>query len=223
MSEISKRLAIVASFVDKGSFVADVGSDHAELLIYLFDHEVVEKAQGIENKQGPYARMCMAIKGAGYDDRCSLSLSDGVSQLAEGIDTVVVAGMGGRLIARILEEGKDKLGEVKTLVIDAHSERPFLSESIEKLGYRMVDNSFFYDEGIPYDVQKWEKSEEEVSYTPRERIFGPLNLVRKPAEWKYYWRKEEVRLSEMMSNDYLPEFKKAEYREQIADIKKAIA
>lgn len=223
MSEISKRLAIVASFVDKGSFVADVGSDHAELIIYLLDHEVIEKAQGIENKQGPYTRMCMAIKGAGYDEKCLTSLSDGVSALAEDVDTVVVAGMGGRLIARILEEGKGKLDRVKTLVIDAHSERPFLSESIEKLGYKMVDNSFFYDEGIPYDVQKWEKCEEEVSYSPKERVFGPLNLIRKPMEWKHYWRKEEVRLNEMMSNDYLPEFKKEEYRKQIAEIKEAIA
>jgi tRNA (adenine22-N1)-methyltransferase len=219
---LSKRLETVASFVDKGASIADVGSDHAELPIFLFDQGAINFAEAIENKPGPYSVMEKALSHSGFLSHCRLSLSDGVAELDPQVDTVVLAGMGGPLIVRILNSHKEKLGHVKTIIVDAHSERPLVIGALAALGYRLSDNAFFFEADIAYDVMKWQRSPVAVAYSPKERLFGPLNLLRKPAAWVAYWSKERERLLALVQKPALPASGKAAYEMKIAQITGAI-
>ncbi|MFA6620507.1 MAG: tRNA (adenine(22)-N(1))-methyltransferase TrmK, partial [Bacilli bacterium] len=71
---LSKRLACVASFVTSGSFIADVGSDHAQLPLFLLSEGKIRGAMAIENKVGPYERMEKAVRSSPYQDKIILSL-----------------------------------------------------------------------------------------------------------------------------------------------------
>lgn len=218
---LSKRLLSVADFVKEGSFIADVGSDHAEVPLYLLKEKKIAGAEAIENKIGPYSRMEKAIKSSPYADKCVLSLSDGIRVLDQRVNTLILAGMGGPLIERILTQGKGKLGQIDSLVVDAHNERAHLIGFLGQLSFELEDNVFFQEQGIAYDVMLWKKSPDPVFYQEREKTFGPLNLKRKPKEWINYWEMEEKRYTGLLEGN-LPEKKRREYQAMVQTIEEAL-
>jgi len=220
--KISNRLMAVASFVDKGAFIADIGSDHATVPLYLYKQGVISHAETVENKKGPYSRMVKVLEEAGVLELSYPSLSSGIEKLMPEVDTVIVAGMGARLILSILLTNKDKLSNVKTIILDAHNERELLFEPLRGLGYSLMANSFIEEEGISYDVMKWVKQEKSEPYTDKESLFGPLNLKTKPEAWVKFWRKEQSRLEGILQSQALPEEKRNEYSTKVGAIKEAL-
>lgn len=219
---LSKRLACVASFVPPNSFIADVGSDHAQLPLFLFSKGQIRGAMTIENKKGPYERMAQAVKASPYAEKIVLSLSDGISAISPEVDCLVLAGMGGPLIERILGEGKDKLGPISSLVIDAHSEREHLIPFVASLGYEVKREAFFYDEGIAYDVLGWTKVGEPVSYSARQCQFGPLNLKTKSADFIDYYSREVAHYESLLRLKNLSEKARHDYQRKIQMIQEVL-
>ena len=114
---MSDRLVKIASKVDKGSRVADVGTDHGYVPIYLALNGVAESAVAMDVNEGPLDRAQQNIIKMGVADKVSVRLSDGLDKLKEGeADTVIIAGMGGKLTIRILENGAGVLEKVDTLI-----------------------------------------------------------------------------------------------------------
>jgi tRNA (adenine22-N1)-methyltransferase len=221
--KLSPRLESVVAFVDEGAYIADVGSDHAQVPLRLFELGVIRGAEAIENKKGPFAHMTAALAASPYAGKCRLSLSDGTSDLVPEADTLILAGMGGPLIEKILNAHPEKLAGVKVLIIDAHNERPALIAALGQLGYRLAANDFLWDEGIAYDVMKWEKSPAAVAYSKRECEFGPRNLVQKPAAWRLYWEKETQRLEGILAQEGLPPKRRHAYEKQLKEIQEALS
>lgn len=208
---LSKRLAVVADFVPEGSFIADVGSDHAQLPLFLLAQKKIRGAQAIENKPGPYERMEKSVLSSPFSGKVVLSLSDGLSALSPEVDTLVLAGMGGKLIKRILSEGVKKLPSIQTLVIDAHSEREQLIPFVASLGYRVVGELFFFDAGIAYDVTKWVKSDAPMTYSPKQCQFGPLSLESKNPDFIAFYSKEKAHYEALLTEKTLSEKNRIEY------------
>ena len=104
--KLSKRLETVASFVPKGSNIADIGTDHGYVPIYLVREGQAEHAVAMDVRKGPLERARAHVAEAGLGSRIDVRLSDGLAGLKPGeADCVVIAGMGGELIIHILEEG----------------------------------------------------------------------------------------------------------------------
>lgn len=146
--KISDRLFTVASFIKENANVADVGADHGLLEIHLISNKVVKSVFAIENKNGPFEILKNNLKD--YD--VTLSLSDGISEIPDYIDTVVIAGMGGILISNILKAHKEKLNEVNQIVIDAHRDVELARREATKLGYYIEKEKIVYENGIYYFV-----------------------------------------------------------------------
>ena len=103
--ELSRRLYAVASLVTEGASVADIGTDHGYIPIYLMQNEIVSKAIAMDINGGPLERARMHIVGHGLKGKIETRLSNGLEALAPGeVYTMIAAGMGGCLIIRILEE-----------------------------------------------------------------------------------------------------------------------
>lgn len=220
---ISLRLETIASFVDKGAVVADIGSDHATIPIYLLDNGVINRAEAVENKIGPFNRMRKAIVEAGYASNVYTSLSDGIEDLKDYVTTLVIAGMGAKLIISILEAHKEKLEGISAIIIDAHNERELLFEPLRAMGFDLVRNSFIEEEGIFYDVMRWEKSPKDAPYSDIEKEFGPLNIKNRPEKWVKYWNKEIERLTRVINENALPDATKDKYQARIDYIKGVIS
>lgn len=210
MKNLSIRLSKVASYVTKGSFVADVGSDHGSLTIYLVNEGLVTGAQAIENKLGPFSRLSKAVEEESlYREKILLSLSSGIEALDDRVTDVVIAGMGGKLIASILEAHPEKLDHVTTLILDPHSEWDTLLLATARLGYKVVEESFFYEENIWYSVWKLVKSDEDIVYSKGELLYGPLECHRKNDDWKRFVNEKKKQFERLLSSN-LPEQRRNE-------------
>ena len=99
---LSKRLLAVAGFVTPGSRVADIGTDHAFVPIYLMEHKIVPSALAMDIGKGPLLAAEEHIKEHGLEKYITARQSDGVLALQDGeADSVIIAGMGGALVIKI--------------------------------------------------------------------------------------------------------------------------
>lgn len=121
--KLSERLELVLSFVEPGESAADVGTDHGHVPVELVRRTIAKKAVAMDVRKGPLSRATENIALAGLADKIETRLSDGVAKLQPGeADSVVIAGMGGELIIKILENGRHMWDPVKQWVLSPQSE-----------------------------------------------------------------------------------------------------
>lgn len=102
--QIGKRLLHIATMVRRGSRLADIGTDHAKLPIWLISQSICPCAIATEIRKGPADRACMAVRRSGSESRISVRLGDGLSPiLPDEADDIVIAGMGGETIFGIID------------------------------------------------------------------------------------------------------------------------
>ena len=153
--ELSKRLYAVAGLVTEGASVADIGTDHGYVPIYLVESGIASKVIALDVNQGPLNRARMHIVGHGLGDRIETRLSDGLAMIRPGeVDTVIASGMGGPLTIRILQEGKEVADQLNALILQPQSEicrvRRFLTEN----GYRIEQEDMVLEDGKYYPVMR---------------------------------------------------------------------
>ncbi len=152
---LSKRLKCIADFVDKGAVVADVGTDHGHIPIYLVLNGIVDYAIGMDINEGPLGKADENIRLYGVSEHIGLRLSDGLEKLEENeADTVIIAGMGGRLIANILENGKNVLTSVSNLILSPHTDIENVRHYLMEHEYKITKEKMLLDEGKYYTVIK---------------------------------------------------------------------
>ena len=133
MSVRLKEIAELLRSSDKLK-VADVGCDHGYVSIYLVSHGIADECIAMDVRKGPLSGAQENISEYGLEGSIKTRLSDGVKELKSNeADSLVIAGMGGNLMRRILEEGKVKELGIKTAVLQPQSDiadfRNFLRDS----------------------------------------------------------------------------------------------
>ncbi len=164
--KLSQRLLTIASFVKEGALVADIGADHGLLSIYLAENKHAKKVFAVENKVGPFLILEKNTKN--YPE-ITCSLSDGISQIPNDIDTLVIAGMGGILISDILTKNKEKLQNIENIVIDAHRDLELVRKTLNDLGYEF-EKEVLVKEHVFYNVMSTHRGEKKLS--SKELEFG---------------------------------------------------
>lgn len=123
MVKLSNRLLTVASLVTEGNVLADVGTDHGYIPIYLMQKEQIPRAIAMDINAGPLERAKEHIAQFGLGDYIETRLSDGVDALAPGeADSILIAGMGGGLVLHILSDGEAVCKQAKELILQPQSE-----------------------------------------------------------------------------------------------------
>ncbi len=193
--DLSLRLQTIYDMVPR-SCLADVGSDHGKLIIALAEDDVIPKGYAIENKKGPYSTLVENITRHGMMGKITPMLSDGISELPSDVYTLVLAGMGGGTIIDILSK-KEKLHNVSTIIVDAHSMIKEVREYIcQELGYNISDEKIIKEDDIYYEIVKFTRSERPV-YSEEDYEYGPILRKEKGL---LFIEKYEARLKEI---DYL--------------------
>ena len=150
---LSKRLKAVADLVPASRVIADIGCDHAHVAIYLIQNNIADKVIACDVNEGPLSAAKNNISLVGLMDSIELRLSDGLKELARNeADAVIIAGMGGPLMARIISEGLDRLRDGTVLILQPQSEisafRHFLYDN--KLDIQA--ESMIYEDGKFYPI-----------------------------------------------------------------------
>lgn len=150
---ISERLKCVASLVNKGARVADIGTDHAYLPIYLVQNGISNKVYACDVRKEPLRRAKLHIDEYGLSDKITTKLCDGLKGINKGdVDTVTICGMGGKLMKNILKAGIDKLGDNTQLVLSAQSELKDFRKYLLETGIYIKSEHMLLEDGKYYFI-----------------------------------------------------------------------
>ncbi|MCC4369384.1 tRNA (adenine(22)-N(1))-methyltransferase TrmK [Limosilactobacillus reuteri] len=226
---LSARLACVASLVPAGARVADIGSDHAYLPAALVLDGKINFAIAGEVVKGPYENAVHEIKGHQLEGQVIPRLADGLAAIepADKVDTITIAGMGGSLIASILEKGKNKLTEIKQLVLQPNVGESQLREWLMNNHYQIMTEKIIEEDNHIYEIIVAEPSVVPFRYSKYELDFGPFLLENKgpvfKKKWQEYLQREAHVIDQMQKAQQPPVKKINEINEFLSQVKEAIA
>lgn len=190
MMELSIRLKAVADMVTPGSRLADIGTDHAYIPIYLAKNEVIPSAIAMDINKGPLKRAEKNIEENGLEQCIKTRLSDGLFALElNEADTMIAAGMGGALVIKILSDKPEVTDGFQELILQPQSEIWKVREFLSGQGYEIVDEKMVIDDGKYYTVMKAKKGQS--AYNQAELEFGPVLLKNKDAVLLEYLEREK--------------------------------
>ena len=153
--QLSKRLSAVAKLVTPGSRLADVGCDHGYIPIALVKSGKVPSALAMDVNEGPLMRARQNIESFAAAQYIETRLSDGLEALRPGeADSLILAGMGGSLMIRILEEGSEVLQTVKEMILQPQSEIACVRRWLFRHGYATEAEDMVYEDGKYYMIIK---------------------------------------------------------------------
>ena len=188
--ELSVRLQAVADMVTEGTKVADVGTDHAYIPIYLVEHDKNPSAIAMDINRGPLKKAEENISSHNLENKIETRLSDGLKQLHLGeADSLVIAGMGGGLVVKIMEEGTLHKKYVKEWILQPQSEISKVRQYLNENGYCIVEENMVIDEGKFYPMMRVTEGTIE-EYTQEELCYGKCLLKEKNPILKKFLEKE---------------------------------
>lgn len=192
MIHLSKRLQAVAGQMLSGGVAADIGCDHAFVSIYLVSAGKASAAIAMDVGSGPLERAAAHIQEAGLEDRISLRLSDGMDKLEAGeADTIIISGMGGALIERILRAKSEVLQSAKELVLSPQSENYKVRYCLHEMGFQIAAEQMVKDKGKYYVIMRAVPGSEHYS-DPVEYTYGKCLMESEdPVFWEYMKREEK--------------------------------
>ncbi len=179
--------------VTSGLCLADIGTDHGYIPIELVRSGRVPRAIAMDVNRGPLLRAREHIARYGLEDRIETRLSDGLSALAPGeAESIVIAGMGGPLTIRILEEGPKVLADCRELILQPQSEIRQVREYLEQKGYAILEEDMILEEGKFYPMMRAVKSAGgQKKMSGPELCYGPVLLEKKHPVLREYLDQEE--------------------------------
>ena len=186
---LSNRLSALASLVSKGHRLADIGTDHGYIPIYLCQKDVIPSAIAMDIGKGPLQQATAHIKQQGLSGRIETRLSDGLTALQPGeADTILIAGMGGGLVMKILSEGTHALTGREELILQPQSEIAQVRTYLRTHGFQILEEEMILEDGKYYPMMKVVQG----AAPDREDAFGPV-LLQKKHPVLLEWLQRELR------------------------------
>ncbi len=150
---LSDRLKAVADMVTHKNRVCDVGCDHAFIPIYLVSKGISPYVLAMDLRKGPLGQADENIREYGFEKYIETRLSNGLDAYREGeADSLVCAGMGGRLIMNILEREPAKTASFKELILQPQSELEQFRHFLGSSGYMIADENMIEEGGKFYPM-----------------------------------------------------------------------
>ena len=162
---IDSRMQSMMNFVREGSRVADVGADHGYLSIELIKSGRAAGVIATEKNLGPFKAAQKNISAAQLDNVIEIRLGDGLKVLSAGeVDTICIAGMGGALIAKILDAAPEVVKTSRQLILQPMNATKKIRDWLAENDWVIADEDLAESAGIIYEIICAEKN-------PPEKIF----------------------------------------------------
>lgn len=196
---ITERLITAAEMIGKANVLCDIGCDHGYLPIYLIQKGNIEKAYACDLRDGPLKTAAKNIASYHMKDKIQTVKSDGLAELgAICFDVISICGMGGRLIAEILERDLDIAKRASKLVLQPMSEIPVLRKFLAEHGFLIQEERLALEDRRFYVLISAVKGEEiykeETDYVLGAHLFD-TNSELLPA----YLEKELIRYERILN------------------------
>lgn len=192
--QLSKRLSEVANLVSPGARLADIGSDHAYLPCYLALQNKISYAVAGEVVKGPYELAKQHVAQLNLSQKIAVRLADGLQavETTDNIDTVTICGMGGDLIASILEGGRlsGKLKTVTKIITQPNVDEYYVRQWFMQNQYKIDTELILSENGKIYEIIVGIPHQEPIIYTQEQLQFGVYLPLEKSAIFIAKWQNE---------------------------------
>lgn len=233
MIKLSKRLMHLADMVSEGVTLADVGTDHGYIPIWLLLNGKIKRAFAMDIVEGPLQRAKEHTKAYGLGDYITLRLSDGVRALApQEADSILIAGMGGGVMLRILKEGRRVVDSARELILQPQSEIEKVREYLYGNGCVIDREDIVFEDGKYYFMMHvalkekksadYQKEDLQMLYRYGKLLFSGRNDVL--FEYLFHQKKQyELILGQLMQRQSAAAIlRKAEIETELAYVNSAL-
>lgn len=171
--------------------LADIGTDHAYLPCYAVLEGIVPYAIGTEVNVGPYQSALSFVERLRLGKSIDIRLGDGLSVLEKGeVEQITIAGMGGSLIVKILDNGKEKLHGVRRLILQPNVAVDKVRRWLYENEWTIVDENILEEDGMVYEIVVAEPGKDVRVLTEKDFLFGPYLNEEKSVVFQKKWREE---------------------------------
>lgn len=156
--KLSKRLQAIADFVKEGSIVADIGTDHGHIPIYLIENNICSKVIASDISAPSLEKTISYVKDLGYARKVDTRLGNGLEGIEPyEVDTVIIAGMGGILIRDILEKDDKITNSIKNFIFQPMIGSEELRKYLYENKFKVVDEKLVKEDGKFYEILSVER------------------------------------------------------------------
>ncbi|MHC1720825.1 MAG: tRNA (adenine(22)-N(1))-methyltransferase TrmK [Clostridiaceae bacterium] len=225
--ELSLRLEKVASLVEPCRCVADIGTDHAYIPIYLVERNICSHAIASDINRGPLEKASKNISLHGLEEKIECRMGSGFNTLKKGeADVAIISGMGGNLIRDIIEERMDLFMEFKSAVLQPVQNPEVLREYIYNKGFEILDEELSVDENKFYEIMKIRYDEKKydvdsIFYEISKKLFDERHPEIKSFIRKKY-RKYSTIISQIQDDTPLANERKAELNVKLGKLREML-
>lgn len=188
--KINDRLKHIGDLVEANSFCLDIGCDHAFLDIYLVKQNKNIKAIATDIAEGPVKQARENIKREGLEDTIEVRLGNGLDTYSDEVNTVIIAGMGGRNMIGIFKNNMKVLKKIDTIIVSPNNYQIDVKKFLTKNGFYIDDEELVKEKKFIYQIIKFKKGKRH--YTRREYFFGPVLLKKKGNLFEEYYKREKL-------------------------------
>ncbi len=152
---LSARMLALTKLLTPGYVTCDVGCDHGFVSIYLVQKGIVPFVYAMDVRKGPLSRAQEHIEEYGLREVIETRLSDGLQALAPGdAQAMICAGMGGKLMMKILEEGMDRVLAMQELILQPQSDLKLFRQFLREKELIILQEDMIYEEGKFYPMMR---------------------------------------------------------------------
>lgn len=198
--ELSTRLRAVADAIGKGTRLADVGTDHGQLLAWLATRGQLAAGIGLDINEGPLRQAQQTLRAAQIDD-IELRLGDGLEPLRPGeVQTVALAGMGGATMMRLVDAAPAVVAQLDRLVLQPNTDWAMVRRWIATHGWPLHSERMVEDRGKFYVVLTVEPrpQPEPATWTADDYVLGPQLRRERPAAFVAWLAHERERIEQAL-------------------------
>ncbi len=177
---LSPRLRAAASLVREASFVADVGTDHAYLPIALCLEGKIRGGVASDINEGPVERGRQNIIKYGLEKKLDILRADGLCGIERFCpEDILILGMGGELIARILSDAPWTKSSKIRLCLQPMTHAEVLRGFLLSNGYEIIDEITVDEVGRIYQLISAEYTGKIQIHTQAELLLGKINIEKR--------------------------------------------
>lgn len=185
---LNKRLEAILSLCDKEEKIADVGCDHAFLAIALINNDIAKHVYASDIAKGPLDIAKNNVKNANLEQKIDCILSDGLKNIPNDTNAVVIAGMGYHTATKILQDQYDRLKNFSYIIVQINSDVALFRQWLNDHHASILDERIVFDRKY-YTIIKFNMDHHE-EYDLKQIIFGPKLLLNKDQTFTEYYLKE---------------------------------
>ncbi len=191
--QLTKRLAAVANFVPRDAHVADIGTDHAYIPIYLVTNSITNFCIATDINKGPILKAHRNLLKYQIDTQhIILKQAKGLQGIREyNLDTIIISGMGGYLTIDILKNDLDVVKGIKQLILQPQQDIPEIRRFLHSIKFKIDDEVFLEDEGKYYTILSASHGKEKYEHE-YEYVYGKILIQKNNSDFnKWMYERDE--------------------------------